>query len=112
MKRFILTALLCVGISVTVNATEHGYDFRWQQIPVVCGETSEVFRYIEDNGFILESASVGRAGAKEDGEPAYFVSYFINKNGDQSLSAITSPSGDETCMLYRSFDLRASKQAT
>ena len=32
---------------------------------------------------------------------------YINEKGDQSIAAITSPSGHETCMMYRSFDLRA-----
>ena len=56
--------------------------------------------------------SVGRANAQPDGEPAYIVTYYMSKDGKQSISAVTSPSGTETCMLYRSFDLMPSKTAT
>ena len=82
------------------------YDFRWMHVPVVYGASEEVMRYLEDKGFKLESLSVGREGAKKDGDPAYWVSYYLNKDNTESVSAVTSPSGHETCMLYRSFDLR------
>ena len=82
------------------------YNFRWMHVPVVCGTSEEVNRYLKDNDFELYSVSIGRAGANEDGDPAYWVSYFVNKSGTESVSAITSPTGNETCMMYRSFDLK------
>ena len=56
--------------------------------------------------------SVGRENAQPNGAPAYIVTYYISIDGTQSISAVTSPSGSETCMLYRSFDLMSSKTAT
>ena len=82
------------------------YEFKWMHVPVVCGTSQEVIRYLEDNDFVLESLSIGREGANENGDPAYFVSYYINEKKTESVSAITSPSGNETCMMYRSFDLK------
>ena len=82
------------------------YDFRWMHVPVVCGTTDEIQVYLDDNKFVLKTMSVGREGAREEGSIAYFVTYYINEKGDQSIAAITSPSGHETCMMYRSFDLR------
>ena len=82
------------------------YDFRWMHVPVVCGTSEEVNRYLKDNDFELYSVSIGREGANKDGDPAYWVSYFVNKSGTESVSAITSPTGNETCMMYRSFDLK------
>ena len=75
-------------------------------VPVVCGDSEEIQRYLKDNDFELESVSVGREGANKDGRPAYFVTYFINKDKTETVSAITSPTGNETCMMYRSFDLK------
>ena len=49
--------------------------------------------------------SLGRENANEDGDMAYLVTYYIKDDETESISGITSPSG-ETCMLYRSFDLR------
>ena len=82
------------------------YDFRWMHVPVVCGTSEEVNRYLKDNEFEIESVSIGREGADKDGDPAYWVSYFVNKDNTESVSAITSPTGNETCMMYRSFDLK------
>ncbi len=82
------------------------YDFKWMHVPVVCGESEEVNRYLKDNNFELDSVSIGREGADKDGDPAYWVSYFVNKDRTESVSAITSPTGNETCMMYRSFDLK------
>ena len=83
------------------------YDFKWMHVPVVCGTSDEVQRYLKDNEFELDSVSIGREGANQNGDPAYWVSYFVNKDRTESVSAITSPTGNETCMMYRSFDLRA-----
>ena len=83
------------------------YEFRWMHVPVVCGTTAEVQVYLDDNKFELISMSVGREGAREEGSIAYLVTYYLNEKRDQSIAAITSPSGHETCMMYRSFDLRA-----
>ena len=88
------------------------YEFRWMHVPVVCGTAEEVGRYINDNNFKLESVSIGREGAKADGNPAYWVAYYIKEDGTESISAITSPTGSETCMMYRSFDLRLNGEQT
>ena len=82
------------------------YEFKWMHVPVVCGTSDEVQRYLKDNKFELDSVSIGREGANKDGDPAYWVSYFVNEDGTEAVSAITSPSGDETCMMYRSFDVK------
>ena len=110
MLKYIFVLLL--ALSTVSFADEHGYDFRWQSIPAICGTPGEVNRYIENEGFEIVNMSVGRANAQPDGEPAYLVTYYMSKDGQQSISAVTSPSGTETCMLYRSFDLMPSKTAT
>ena len=106
---FLIGFLLLV--STIVNAEEDWdrskYDFRWMHVPVVCGTTPEIQRYLDDNDFELVSMSVGREGANKNGSIAYLVTYYHNKNKTESISAITSPTGHETCMMYRSFDLRA-----
>ncbi len=114
MKRFLITltisifAILSLYANVTnANDWQSGkYEFRWMHVPVVCGPTDEVKRYLDDNGFVLESLSIGREGANAMGDPAYFVTYYLNEKKTESVSAITSPSGNETCMMYRSFDLK------
>ena len=108
----LLLAAIIVGLTTIATAEETSdwdsgkYDFKWLHVPVVCGTTPEIQRYLDDNKFVLDSMSVGREGAKETGDIAYLVTYYINVTGDQTISAITSPTGAETCMMYRSFDLR------
>ena len=115
MKRFLITLTISIFaiLSLYANVTnaedwQSGkYDFKWMHVPVVCGTSEEVIRYLEDNDFVLDSLSIGREGANENGDPAYFVSYYLNKKGTESVAAITSPSGHETCMMYRSFNIRS-----
>ena len=106
---FLIGFLLLV--STIVNAEEDWdrskYEFRWMHVPVVCGTTPEVQRYLDDNEFELVSMSVGREGANKSGSIAYLVTYYLNKDRTESVSAITSPTGHETCIMYRSFDMKA-----
>ena len=106
---FIIGFLLLVSsiANAETDWSSDKYDFRWMHVPVVCGESEEVERYLKDNEFELDSVSIGREGAHKEGNPAYWVSYFINKDRTESVSAITSPTGNETCMMYRSFDLKS-----
>jgi hypothetical protein len=104
MKKLLTLITLLFATSTSAEDTLK-YDFQWMNVPVVCGTSPEVMRYLKDNDFNLVSISIGREGASETGEPSYFVAYYMNGSGDQSVAAITSPSGHETCMMYRSFDL-------
>jgi len=80
--------------------------FHWNTVPVICGTTDTVNMYVIENDFVIESFSFGRVAGKEDGEIAFLVSYFINKDRTESMSVITSPSGHESCIMYRSYNLK------
>ena len=88
MKKLLLLITLLFATSTFADELQK-YDFQWMHVPVVCGTSPEVMRYLEDNNFKLESISIGRAGASETGDPAYFVAYYLNEKGDQSVAAIT-----------------------
>ena len=108
----LLLAAIIVGLTTIATAEEtydwqsERYNFKWLHVPVVCGTTPEIQKYLDDNEFVLNSMSVGREGANKKGDIAYLVTYYLNKDRTESISAITSPTGAETCMMYRSFDLR------
>ena len=108
MFKYILTLLISFYTSAIAQEDwdRQKYDFRWMHVPVVCGDSAEIQRYLKDNDFRLDSVSIGREGAHKDGNPAYWVSYFVNADNTETVSAITSPTGNETCMMYRSFDLK------
>tara|TARA_S200000501_G_scaffold241710_1_gene226470 strand:+ start:1137 stop:1484 length:348 start_codon:yes stop_codon:yes gene_type:complete len=105
----LLLAAVIIGITSIAYAdhkpTTEFDGLGWSQLPTICGTTEAVNEYLEHNKFILESVSVGKENANAEGSPVYIVTYYINEARDQSMSVITAPSGLESCMLYRSFDL-------
>ena len=105
----LLLAAVIIGITSIAYAdhkpTTEFDGLGWSQLPTICGTTEAVNEYLEHNNFILESVSVGKENAREDGSIVYIVTYYINENKDQTMSVITAPSGLESCMLYRSFEL-------
>ena len=103
---FLLTFILTISIVKADHKPTTEYEgLEWSQLPVICGNTESVNEYLVHNEFELESLSVGKENAAEWGQPVYMVSYFVNKEKNQAMSVITAPSGMESCMLYRSFDL-------
>tara|TARA_Y200000002_G_scaffold191827_1_gene158324 strand:+ start:1139 stop:1498 length:360 start_codon:yes stop_codon:yes gene_type:complete len=112
MKR--LSIIIAMIVALWANATNAGhkgdtletYNMFWSQLPVICGNTMDVAVYLEEHDFKLESVSTGRAGASAEGEPVFMVSYFVKEDKTESIPVVTAlPKGDESCMLYRSFDL-------
>ena len=54
---FILGLTLAAGNVKANDWQSDKYDFRWMHVPVVCGESEEVNRYLKDNKFELDSVS-------------------------------------------------------
>ena len=86
-------------------APEIGNQLYWLQMPVICGTSENVLAYLERNHFTLVNVSVGRDRAKPDGEPVFIVQYYVDPTYKQSVVVMTTMSGLESCMLYKSFDL-------
>ena len=78
----------------------------WLQMPVICGTSESVLAYIEKNEMTLVNVSVGRDRARPDGEPVFIVSYYVDPTYTQSLVVMSTMNGMESCMLYKSFDLK------
>ena len=86
-------------------APEIGNQLYWLQMPVICGTSENVLAYLKRNHFTLVNVSVGRDRAKPDGEPVFIVQYYVDPTYKQSVVVMTTMSGLESCMLYKSFDL-------
>ena len=78
----------------------------WLQMPVICGTSESVLAYIEKNEMTLVNVSVGRDKARPDGEPVFIVSYYVDPTYTTSLVVMSTMNGLESCMLYKSFDLK------
>ena len=106
MLAFLLIFIFTTNISLADHKPTTEYDgLHWSQIPVICGTTEAVNEYLVHNEFKLESLSVGKENAREDGMNVYMVSYFINNDKTQTMAVITAPSTLESCMMFRSFEL-------
>ena len=103
---FLLSFILITSVAVADHKPTTEYDgLSWSQLPTICGTTEAVNEYLVHNEFELESLSVGKENARADGQNVYMVSYFINKERTETMAVITAPSGMESCMLFRSFEL-------
>ena len=103
---FLLSFILFTSVATADHKPTTEYNgLEWSQLPVICGTTESVNEYLIHNEFELESLSVGKENAQAGGQNVYMVSYFINKDRTQTMAVITAPSGLESCMLFRSFDL-------
>ena len=112
MKKLILILSLLFTTISYAGHEEHNdsdikkYDFWWEQIPVVCSYSSEIQRWANDKNFIPVNMSVGREGGKQDGQIVYIIVYYINDSGQTFASVQTPDNPDQSCIVFRTFDLR------
>ena len=113
MFKKIITAAVILGFT-SIASAEHktkpdsNSEFQgmyWSQLPVICGTNEKVEAYLNHYNFNLDSVSMGRENAQSNGMPVYIVQYYMNLVEGQTISVDTTPGGNESCMLYKSFDL-------
>ena len=117
MKKLLYLAAVILGLNTSIATADHKatteyYGLGWSNLTTICGTTLAVNDYLDHNGFVLESISVGKENGRNDGLPVYLVSYFINEKRTESMAVVTSRSGQECCMLFRSFELSYPGSAT
>jgi len=108
----VVSLLLTIGVSAQDTESpieplqpETKQKLYWMQMPVMCGLQANVEEYLNTFKFVMANMSVGRAGAKEDGEIVYYVTYWVSEDFKQSIAVVTNMAGTESCMMYKSFDL-------
>tara|TARA_B100000929_G_C15426111_1_gene393076 strand:- start:178 stop:528 length:351 start_codon:yes stop_codon:yes gene_type:complete len=104
MKKLILILTLFLS-SIAYAETQKKYDFWWEQLPMVCSSNDEIKRWATDNKFLPLNISYGRQGGKPDGEIVYMVIYWMNDTGQTMASVQTPDTPQQTCILFRTFDL-------
>tara|TARA_Y100000389_G_scaffold74938_1_gene71555 strand:+ start:5074 stop:5397 length:324 start_codon:yes stop_codon:yes gene_type:complete len=100
MQKLILTLLFTI-ITFTAQA-----QMAQMNLPAQCGPSEVVNEYVEKFEFIIESMSMAKEGANPNAPIAYYVYTFVNKERTQKLIVLTSPSGQESCIVSHSFDLQ------
>lgn len=84
---------------------ENRYEFFWNQIPVVCGQNTEVERWANDKGFEPVNISYGHENGNPRGRVVYIVIYWLNENGE-SFASVSTPETSEVCIVFRTFNLQ------
>ena len=102
MKKLILLFVLICTVTLSEETYQNNTNLIPSEAPVICGKPEYVQKFIKDKGFILEIASLGRAGAKPDGEPVMMVVMYSKE--DQIIATVDIPSGESTCILYHVFN--------
>ena len=82
------------------------YNFYWDQVPVVCGAPEEIDRWANDKGFTPLSLSYGKEGGDKDGAVVYIVVYYLNKDNGETFATVTTPTGSDVCVIFRTFNLQ------
>jgi len=74
-------------------------------LPAQCGPSEVVNEYVIKFDFMVESMSMAKEGAQKEAPVAYYVYTFVNADRTEHLIVLTSPSGQESCIVSHSFDL-------
>ena len=102
MQKLILLFVLISTIALSEETYQNNTNLAPSEMPVICGHPDYVHKFIINKGFILENASLGRAGARPDGEPVMLITTY-SKN-DQIIATVDIPTGESTCIMYHTFD--------
>ena len=111
LKKLISIIFGAVLLTSAVIGAEHQLPKDYQPAPDVGPQlywlqSEDVMSYIEKYQFTLVNVSYGRDKAKPDGNPVFVVMYYVDPSYTQSIVVMTTMNGLESCMLYKSFDLK------
>ena len=96
-----LFVLICTA-TLSEESYQNNTNLAPSTMPIICGHPDYVHKFITNKGFILENASLGRAGASADGEPVMMVVMY--SKDDQIIVTVDIPTGESTCIMYHTFD--------
>ena len=109
MKKLLLSILgllLLTSVTIAEESDIKKYNFYWDQVPVVCGAPEEIDRWANDKGFTPLSLSYGKEGGDKDGAVVYIVVYYLNKDNGETFATVTTPTGSDVCVIFRTFNLQ------
>ena len=114
MKRILLIlSLLFASFAYAEHEEQESdikqYNFWWEQLPAICSTNDEINRWATDNKFVPLNVSYGRAGGKPDGEIVYMIVYWMNDTTQSFASVQTPDNPNNTCILFRTFDVVLNK---
>ena len=109
MKKLLLSILgllLLTSVTIAEESDIQKYNVYWDQVPVVCGAPEEIDRWANDKVFTPLSLSDGEEGGDKDGAVVYIVVYYLNKDNGETFATVTTPTGSDVCVIFRTFNLQ------
>ena len=113
MKKLIIAlTLLITSFAFAEHETQtpqppvEKFNFWWAHVPAVCSTSDEIERWAEFKKFNPINISFGREGGVPDGQIVYIVVYWMNENQESFASVSTPERPDQTCIIFRTFDMK------
>jgi hypothetical protein len=103
-KLIIILSILFASIAYADHEDEIG-SYYFQQVPALCGSIDKINTYLDHFNFKPYNLSLGREGMREDGQPVYMITYYVNEDETQTTAVIDVPNKSESCILFHTFDL-------
>ncbi len=109
MKKLILSLIIGVFTAVSSYAEENITELPgwwWEQFPAVCVPNTTLWEYADRNDLQPLNVSYGKEGGKSDGAVVYIVVYYLNKENGETFATVTTPTGKDVCVIFRTFNLQ------
>jgi len=101
----ILTWTIVITTTVKVFSKDiQDYNFGVVSIPVVCGQSSEVLNFLQNEGLDPTYLSLGKEGAEEKGRPVFLITEYESKDKKKKAATVQTPNSEDVCILYYTFD--------
>jgi len=112
-----LAAILIIGVWSTIimatfkvvakseDLSPSDFELYTRNVPIVCGQYQNILVYLDYYDFEAIYTSVGKAGARSDGDPVFGMVLYLNKDKTEMISVMGVPYDTELCMMYRTFEV-------
>ena len=105
MKKLITLLAILFSTTVIAEEIENNYSLYEIPIPVICGQSDMVDKFLINEGLTAKTLSLGREGGKKDGTVIFLITHYESLEKSKSAATVQVPNNDEVCILYYTFDL-------
>jgi hypothetical protein len=103
-KKILVTFLLFCNVSFA-EEIENNYSLYEIPIPVICGQSDMVDKFLINEGLTAKTLSLGREGGKKDGTVIFLITHYESLEKSKSAATVQVANSDEACILYFTFDI-------
>jgi hypothetical protein len=105
MKKLITLLAILFSTTVIAEEIENNYSLYEIPIPVICGQSDMVDKFLINEGLTAKTLSLGREGGKKDGTVIFLITHYESLEKSKSAATVQVTNSDEACILYFTFDI-------